>query len=178
MPTGDFNRNLPLLLLQAREAVLGHFRPIIAHMGLSEQQWRIVRALHERGSLEPREISDLCQILGPSLAGVLARMEKTGLVTRKRMTHDQRRVVVQLTKKSEELVESILPTIRRQYELLELAYGRELVAEIYAVVDRLLAVSDRVVAKAELPDIKQSKRKKVRPADPRHRVLAKKSASH
>ena len=50
------HRNLPLLLLQARERVLSHFRPLLNANGVTEQQWRIVRVLYEVPSLEPREI--------------------------------------------------------------------------------------------------------------------------
>ena len=90
---GFGHRNLPLLLLQARESVISRFRPILNAHGITEQQWRIVRSLIERGPLEPREIVTLCHISSPSLAGVLARMDDTGLVQRQRMDHDQRRQI-------------------------------------------------------------------------------------
>jgi sulfite reductase beta subunit-like hemoprotein len=66
------HRNLPLLLLQAREGVMAQFRPILNAHGVTEQQWRIVRALLEQGPLEPRQIGEVCRISSPSLAGVLA----------------------------------------------------------------------------------------------------------
>jgi DNA-binding MarR family transcriptional regulator len=53
------HRNLPLLLLQARERVMARFRPILNEHGITEQQWRIVRLLLEEGPLEPREIGEL-----------------------------------------------------------------------------------------------------------------------
>lgn len=71
-------RNLPQLFLRAREELLRHFRPIITHFGLTEQQWRILRAVSENGQLEPREICEICQILSPSLTGVLSRMRIWG----------------------------------------------------------------------------------------------------
>jgi hypothetical protein len=55
-PANFRHRNLPLLLLQAREGVIAHFRPILHAHGLTEQQWRIVRALLDQGPLEPRQI--------------------------------------------------------------------------------------------------------------------------
>jgi hypothetical protein len=72
------HRNLPLLLLQARERVIANFRPALNAAGVTEQQWRIVRALLEQGPLEPRQIVGLCAISSPSLAGVLARMDDLG----------------------------------------------------------------------------------------------------
>src|SRR3954451_24750942 len=85
---GLTHRNLPLLLLQARESVIGRFRPVLNAHGVTEQQWRIVRALLERGPMEPREIGALCALSSPSLAGILARMDETGLVARERLGHD------------------------------------------------------------------------------------------
>ena len=91
---GSFrHRNLPLLLLQAREGVIGRFRPILHEHGVTELQWRIVRALLEHGSLEPRQIGAICRISSPSLAGVLSRMDDLGLVARVRVTHDRGRGV-------------------------------------------------------------------------------------
>ena len=49
-------RNLPQLFLKARESLMAHFRPILKHFGLTDQQWRILRALDEYSQLEPREI--------------------------------------------------------------------------------------------------------------------------
>ena len=56
------------------------------------QRVEIIRALLTHGPLEPRQIVTLCRISSPSLAGILARMEDMGLITRERMAGDQRRV--------------------------------------------------------------------------------------
>ncbi|MFN8954252.1 MAG: homoprotocatechuate degradation operon regulator HpaR, partial [Burkholderiales bacterium] len=41
------HRNLPRLLLEAREAVMFHTRPSLREHGLSDQQWRVLRVLGE-----------------------------------------------------------------------------------------------------------------------------------
>lgn len=133
-------RNLPLLLLQAREGVLARFRPLINSHGLTEQQWRIVRALLETGPLEPRAIVSLCGISSPSLAGVLGRMEEIGLVTRERLVHDQRRVHVHLTPKARAIALRMAPAIRRIYDDLETTVGSKRLAAMYAALDELIAL--------------------------------------
>lgn len=145
------HRNLPQLFLKAREELLCHFRPIITHFGLTEQQWRIIRTLSEQAPLEPREICELCQILSPSLAGVLARMEDLGLVSRSRMAEDQRRVLVRLTPKSARLVEEMAPLIEQQYRHIEQAFGAELIAQLYQVLDQVLLAERRPIARVALP---------------------------
>src|ERR1700721_1140554 len=107
------HRNLPLLLLQAREQVIARFRPILNEHGITEQQWRIVRALIDTGPLEPREIGELCRISSPSLAGVLSRMEELGYISRKRLDHDQRRLRVSLTARSRKLSAGMAPQIEQ-----------------------------------------------------------------
>ena len=82
------HRNLPQLFLKARESLLLHFRPILNHFGVTEQQWRILRVLDEHAQLEPREMCELCQILSPSMTGVLSQMEELGLIERQRVAAD------------------------------------------------------------------------------------------
>jgi homoprotocatechuate degradation regulator HpaR len=133
------HRNLPLLLLQARERVIGHFRPILHAHGITEQQWRIVRVLLEVNALEPREIGELCGISSPSLAGVLERMEHAGLVLRRRMERDQRRVQVSLTARSRAMAARMAPQIDATYGRLEKQLGKVFVRQLHDGLDRVMA---------------------------------------
>ncbi len=146
---GFTHRNLPLLLLQAREGVISHFRPILNAHGVTEQQWRIVRALLELGPLEPRQIGRICGISSPSLAGVLARMDDLGLVKRERLAEDQRRVKVSLTAKSRTLATAMAPQIEVIYAKLEQHIGPEFIAHFYATLDALIEMLGAV---AEPPE--------------------------
>lgn len=138
-PASFRHRNLPLLLLQAREGVLAHFRPILNEHGVTEQQWRVVRALAEHGELEPRQIGEICRISSPSLAGVLARMDELGLVARERMAGDQRRVRVALTARSRAMAAAMAPRIEAMYRAIEAQIGAELIQRCYATLDELMA---------------------------------------
>ncbi|WP_088282596.1 homoprotocatechuate degradation operon regulator HpaR [Ideonella sp. A 288] len=132
-------RNLPLLLLHARESVFAHFRPILNAHGVTEQQWRIIRALLESGPLEPREIVGHCHISSPSLAGVLARMDDLGLVHRERLPHDQRRVMVSVTARSRTLARQMAPQIEATYQRIEAQLGADVIEGVYRTLDDLIA---------------------------------------
>jgi homoprotocatechuate degradation regulator HpaR len=139
--TPVLRRNLPLLLLQAREGVLAHFRPLLNAHGVTEQQWRVLRALlAEDEALEPRQIGALCTISSPSLAGVLARMDELGLVQRERTPHDQRRVLVSLTRKSRDLVAAMAPRVEAVYARIEAHIGADFVQRFYATLDELIGL--------------------------------------
>ena len=133
------HRNLPLLLLQARERVLSHFRPLLNANGVTDQQWRIVRVLYEVPSLEPREIVELCNISSPSMAGVLARMEELGLVARRRLPHDQRRVRVSLTARARTMAARMAPKIDATYRRIERTIGADFSVRLQQALDQLLA---------------------------------------
>jgi homoprotocatechuate degradation regulator HpaR len=151
MPRKLAYRNLPQLFLKAREELLCHFRPIISHFGLTEQQWRILRTLSEMEQLEPREISKLCHILNPSLSGVLSRMEEMGLVTRTRIPEDERRFIVRLTRKSEQLVSELGPLVVAQYKNIEKAFGPVLIKQLYEVMDQVIAAKRDPITRVALP---------------------------
>ena len=140
------HRNLPLLLLQARESVLAHFRPLLNAHGVTEQQWRIVRALLAEGPLEPRQIGAVCRISSPSLAGVLARMDELGLVQRERTAQDQRRVLVSLTRKSRNLAAAMAPEVEAVYARIEDHIGSDFVQRFYATLDELIGLLEDLPA--------------------------------
>lgn len=133
------HRNLPLLLLQAREGIFARFRPLLNAVDLTEQQWRVIRALLDHGPLEPRQIGEICCLSSPSLAGILARMDDMGLVQRERFEHDQRRVMVSVTEKGQALAAEIAPRIESTYADLEAEIGAEFAQNLYQTLDELLA---------------------------------------
>lgn len=133
------HRNLPLLFLQARESIFARFRPILNAAGVTEQQWRVMRALLERGPLEPRQIGEICRLSSPSLAGMLSRMDDLGLVLRERLDHDQRRVRVSVTAKGWALAAKLAPRIEATYRELEEQIGTEFMERLYLTLDEVIA---------------------------------------
>jgi homoprotocatechuate degradation regulator HpaR len=138
MVTPFVHRNLPRLLLQAREAVMAHTRPSLREHGLSDQQWRVLRVLGEHGTVETGRVAREAYILGPSLTGVLARMERDGLIRRERDPADQRRTVVEATPKGAKLVEKLSHTIEAHYDWMEKSLGKQKLAELYQLLDHVI----------------------------------------
>jgi homoprotocatechuate degradation regulator HpaR len=133
------HRNLPRLLLQAREAVMGHFRPNLREHGLTDQQWRVLRVLGERGTTDAGTIAAEAYLLGPSLTGVLVRMERDGLVKRTRDAADARRTRVLATAKGKRLVQKLAESIEAHYAAMEQALGKAQLAQLYGLLDAVIA---------------------------------------
>ena len=151
------HRNLPRLLLQAREAVMAHTRPSLREQGLSDQQWRVLRVLGEHaaepGGVETGRVAREAFLLGPSLTGVLTRMERDGLIQRSRCPVDARRTVVRATAQGLALVDTLSQTIEAHYAWVESQLGKAALSQLYALLDELIALeqpADR--AEAEEPE--------------------------
>ena len=140
MTTALKHRNLPSLLLQARESIMGHTRPHLRSHGLSDQQWRVLRALGNGQELETGRVAKDAFLLGPSLIGVLARMERDGLVQRSKDPEDQRRTVVSATTKGLKLVQQLSQDIAKHYAELEETYGNQKLRDLYLLLDELIAL--------------------------------------
>ncbi|CAN5698943.1 homoprotocatechuate degradation operon regulator HpaR [soil metagenome] len=145
------NPNLPQRLLKVRDSLMAHFRPILNHFGVTEQQWRILRALDEHKQLEPREMCDACQISSPSMAGVLARMEEVGFIERSRMAGDQRRVMVRLSQRGRDLLSAMGPLIDLQYQYIEQACGEQIFIDLLNVLEEFIELKKLPVRAVELP---------------------------
>ena len=138
------HRNLPRLLLEAREAVMQHTRPSLREHGLSDQQWRVLRVLGEHAAdpagVETGRVAREALLLGPSLTGVLTRMERDGLITRNRCPLDARRTVVRATPAGLTLVRTLSQTIEAHYQWMESELGKERLAQLYALLDDVISL--------------------------------------
>ena len=132
------HRNLPRLLLQARESVMAHTRPRLREHALSDQQWRVRRVLGEHGVVDTGKVAREAFILGPSLSGMLTRMERDGLIRRARDAADQRRTVVQATDKGLQLVAALSQSIEAHYAWMEQSLGKQQLAQLYELLDKVI----------------------------------------
>ncbi|SDC76658.1 homoprotocatechuate degradation operon regulator HpaR [Ruegeria marina] len=91
------SRSLPIALLRARERVMGPIRAILADVGITEQQWRVLRVLEEEGPQDPTRIAEQACLLLPSLTRILQKLEEKELITRQPDPQDRRKQIVSIT---------------------------------------------------------------------------------
>jgi homoprotocatechuate degradation regulator HpaR len=130
VPMREFSRSLPMSLLRAREAVMRQFRPSLRNHGLTEQQWRILRALAAVDSIEVTELARVAFLLGPSLSRILRDLEARHLIERKVAKSDLRRADVSISTKGLKLIEAVAPTSEAIYAAITRRYGARKLAEL------------------------------------------------
>ncbi len=132
--------SLNITLIQAREALMTHFRPLLNDAGITDQQWRIIRLLAENGTLDFQDLANQACILRPSLTGILTRLEKANLLVRLKPSNDQRRVFLKLTEEGQKLYTEICSQVDQRYDAIESLLSREKLTQLTALLGDLIAI--------------------------------------
>ena len=137
LPMREFSRSLPMSLLRAREAVMRQFRPSLRNHGLTEQQWRILRALTAVDAIEVTELARVAFLLGPSLSRILRDLEARHLIERRVAKADLRRAMVSISAKGLKLIEAVAPSSEAIYAAMTRRYGARKLAELQDMLHAL-----------------------------------------
>lgn len=138
-------------LLRAREGTMRLFRPMLAEYDLTEQQWRVLRALSSaEAPLAVGDVAERTFLLGPSLSRILANLESRDLITREPAPDDQRRNILELTTSGRRTVARVAPHSESTYNEIESCFGRD---RLHHLLDELQALAE-AVAEIEPPTSK------------------------
>jgi homoprotocatechuate degradation regulator HpaR len=135
----SFSRSLPMALLRAREQVMRHFRPALRQFDLTEQQWRVLRAL---ASIHETEITPLARatyLLAPSLTRILQDLEERGLVVRRSSETDLRRGFISIAPGGVVLMALVAPHSEEIYAAITERFGQE---QMNALMETLRALEE------------------------------------
>lgn len=123
---------------------MAHTRPSLREHGLSDQQWRVLRVLgehaQEASGVETGRVAKEAFLLGPSLTGMLTRMERDGLIERQRCPQDARRTVVRATSAGLAKVQTLSQTIEAHYAWMEQQLGKPQLTALYELLDQVIAL--------------------------------------
>lgn len=147
-----FSHSLPMQLMRAREQVMQRFRAHLRAHGLTDQQWRVIRALVEVDSLEIVDLSARCVIHPASLSRILPKLQARRLITRRTNEIDQRRTIVSIAPAGRELFATLVPESQAIYKQIERELGIRRLKVIYAMLGELIAILSTNAAVAEFED--------------------------
>jgi homoprotocatechuate degradation regulator HpaR len=132
-----FDQSLPMALLRAREAVMRGFRRLLRAQGLNEQEWRIMRALMEAGELEIGELAERVFILKPSASRTVKNLQERGIISRTRVTSDQRRALLAVTPLGRALFDRLAPQSEEEYARITRLIGAVQTKQLYQLLQQV-----------------------------------------
>jgi len=129
---------LPILLLKAREKAIGYVRPVLSNLDLTEQQWRVLRALYELETTTTHTLAEKSCILGPSLSRILTKLETDSIIIRKPSPNDNRVVNIKLSSKGKRLHQQVLKKLQRPYSQFNEDYGTAKVEKLNTLLKQFV----------------------------------------
>lgn len=127
---------LVIELLRLREAMRMVCRPVLRQRGLTDQNWRLIRTLGERGPTEMTTLAAQTAIPMASASRIVTRMAAAGLVRRMRHRLDGRQVLVELTPKGRRMQAELAPLVREAYAALDASLPAGMLAELHGALVR------------------------------------------
>ncbi len=121
----SFSKSLPMSLLLAREAVMNRFRSSLNLFNITEQQWRVLRALSSIPEIEVMELARVTYLLAPSLSRILRDMEARKLIERRQAPDDLRRSLISISPSGLKLIDAVAPYSEGIYADITETYGRQ-----------------------------------------------------
>ncbi len=134
----EFSRSLPMALLRAREAAMERFRPSLRAHDLTDQQWRVLRALHDHGPQDLSDLAEMCCLLRPSITRIIRAMESRQLLIKRADAKDQRRTIVSITVEGRELIAKVGPISEQVYAEIAADFGFDELEDLYRKLDTLV----------------------------------------
>jgi len=131
-----------MMLHRALDAVMPKFREIFRDVGLTEQQWRILRVLWEREELPAGELAQVTLIPPPSLVGIVDRLERRRLVARRRADGDRRGVLVRITPRGTEMRDLVAPRVDAVYRQIRNAIDPEVWTQLQQGLDCVCRIDE------------------------------------
>lgn len=127
-------------------AVLERMTSVLDERDLTPARWRLMMALVVQAPPEGATIGELAghlQVREPTVTGTVDRLEKEGLVDRRRSETDRRVVTVSLTPAGAAVVAELLPRIAGRTSAFVTALGGP--DEVRALASRLVTAADQAL---------------------------------
>lgn len=109
VPDSDLERSVCFALYTSMQATLQLYRDLLAPWGLTFQQVLLLAVLWEHDEVTPGDLAAALHLDSSSVSGLVARMEKAGLVRRVHSTTDRRTVWVSATEKAAQIKAELEP---------------------------------------------------------------------
>ena len=132
-----FLDSLPMILSRTLDGVMPVYRALFQEHAITDQQWRVMRALWEQKHLTSKQISEITLLPSPSLVGILDRLEKKGFVGRLRSVEDRRLVYIVPTQAGRKLQELMLPKIEQIHDRFMHQVTPDEWGELNRILDKL-----------------------------------------
>ena len=136
-------KSLTIALLRAREALLLSFRPMLLKHNFTEQQFRVLRVLGERGPCDAGQLAHEACILAPSLSRIINTLILNKYIEKKLDPSDKRKIILKISTYGAEMLEQIKPEYIAVLKSIQKKYGEEKLSNLLKLLAEITTWSGR-----------------------------------
>lgn len=151
-------RSLTIALLRAREKLMSRFRPMLASHDITEQQWRVLRAINMQQEIDATDVAQRSCIMAPSLTRIVRHLEERGLIARRRDENDGRRAMLSITDEGVQVIADVEPESRRIYADIRNLFGEDRFELLLDLLEELNDLPFEAEQDRFLAEVRQSPR--------------------
>ena len=140
----ETNKSLTIALLRAREALMLSFRPMLAKHNFTEQQWRVLRVLGEKGPCDAGKLANEACILAPSLSRIINTLIDNQFIEKKLDNHDKRKIILNISDYGVETLEKIKPEYLSILKSIQKKYGEEKISALLKLLSEITNWNGRI----------------------------------
>ena len=107
--------NVLIALRKIIQAIDMNSRKLVKRVGLTGPQLVILQEISNLGEVTAGEVARAVSLSQATLTGILERMEKRGLLSRRRSDHDKRRVMVRITDSGKKVLDDAPPLMQEEF---------------------------------------------------------------
>tara|TARA_B100000579_G_C22760918_1_gene818897 strand:+ start:549 stop:1013 length:465 start_codon:yes stop_codon:yes gene_type:complete len=134
----ESKRSLTIALLKARESLMLSFRPMLAKHNFTEQQWRVLRVLGEKGPCDAGHLAENACILSPSLSRIINNLISNNYIEKELDSNDKRKIILKISDQGIQMLEQIKPEYLAILKSIQKKYGEE---KLTGLLDLLSEIS-------------------------------------
>jgi DNA-binding MarR family transcriptional regulator len=114
-PAGTVANSVLISLRKISQSIAINSRSLVKRVGLTGPQLTIIQEVFSSGEVSIGEVAKAISLSQGTVTGIIERLEKRGLVIRRRSDSDRRRVLVQTTAAGRQLLETAPPLMQELF---------------------------------------------------------------
>ena len=138
-------KSLTIALLRARESLMLSFRPMLAKHNFTEQQFRVLRVLGEKGPCDAGQLADEACILSPSLSRIINTLFKNEYIEKKTDNSDKRKIILNISSNGLKRLEEIKPEYVAILNNIQKRYGEEKLSKLLVLLSEITSWNNRQI---------------------------------
>jgi len=114
-PIRTTSDSVMIALRKIIQAIDMNSKKLVKRVGLTGPQLVILQEISNLGEVTAGQIAQAVSLSQATLTGILERMEKRGLLSRRRNEHDKRRVMIHITNSGRQVLEDAPPLMQESF---------------------------------------------------------------